>query len=92
MTQKIVGHVVDEDGIEIEVWVDTDHVFLMYGSSQVGDFPLNQPQRNEVQQLANRVAKGEAKKLACVGKDAVIDEYDSFGSPNRTLHGRQTVH
>ena len=92
MAQKLVGHVIDEDGISIEVWFEVDHVFLMYGSSQVGDFPLDQPQKDEVQQLANRVANGEAKKLACVGPDEVIDQNESFGETNRTHQGRQTVH
>ena len=90
---KNVGHVIDSDGLSIEVWTEEGHVFLWYAGSQVGDFPLGQPGDNEVEQLADRVARGEAKTLACTGDDAVIDTNDDFISHhNRTYQGRHTVH
>ncbi len=92
MVQKNSGHVIDTDGLSIEVWLDTGHVFLTYGNAQLGDFPLDQPGKAEVEQLANRVAKGEAKVLACLGPDAVIDNNDDFGRNNRTHQGVGTVH
>ena len=49
--QRIMGHVVDEEGCEHEVWVDTsadatiEHVYAMFGGAQVTDFPYNQPNK-----------------------------------------------
>lgn len=81
--QYYKGVVVDEHAFEIEVWVENEpesdtpsHVFLMYGGSQVGDFPFNQPNKHDlVADAANRVAAGDAKRLG-VFPDAVIDPYD----------------
>ena len=78
--QSFKGHVVDEYGFEIEVWVEKEpdsgtpsHVFLMHENSQVGDFPFSQPHANDLVQIeADRVAAGVARKIT-VYPDAVID-------------------
>jgi len=56
--QTLAGHVTEEDGFRIEVWISTlpdgevEHVFLMYGGSQMGDFPFNQPRQDDELELA----------------------------------------
>lgn len=41
-TQKLLGHIIDEDGFELEVWIDEDlHFYIMYGGSQIEDFDLD---------------------------------------------------
>ena len=94
MVEKNMGHVIDTDGLSIEVWLAEEHVFLWYGGSQMGDFALGNPGSNEIEQLANRVATGEAKMLACVGPDEVIDHNDHPGkrASKRSFPGRHTVH
>lgn len=95
MTAAIcMGHVVDVDSIEIEVWLEEGHVFLLYGWSQVGDFPLGHPDKCELTRVANRVALGEAKILAYTGSDDVIDENDRDyeQTSNRTRTPAHTVH
>ena len=61
--QKHVGHVVDEDDFELEVWVELlpdgayEHVYVLYGGSQLGDFPFGHPsQNNELEEAAQMVA------------------------------------
>lgn len=89
-----MGYVIDADGLSIEVWLADEHVFLWYGGTQIGDFALGNPGSNEIEQLADRVATGEVKMLACVGPDDVIDYNDRPGEyTNRnTFPGRHTVH
>jgi len=72
MPRKLAGHIIDEFGTEIEVWVEIDensdipsHVFLSCNDAPVGDFPFNHPPKgDELSVAANRVAAGEAKRLA----------------------------
>lgn len=64
---KHTGEVVDQFGGEIDVWLnrETGHVVLRNNDTQVGDFWLGQPcQEDELQVLADRVARGEAKRLS----------------------------
>ena len=81
--QTYKGLVEDEQGFEIEVWVDhgpereINHVFLIYGGSQIGDFPFSQPDSDDwVQAAANRVAAGLSKR-EIVDPNAVIDPFDA---------------
>lgn len=88
MAQIFKGHVVDEHGFEIEVWVSTEydsdrpeHVFLMYGGSQTGDFSFDKPnQRDRVAIQANRVAAGEAKRLTIFPDDDQVIDLDDSGA------------
>ena len=83
MAQELKGHVIDEFGFKIEVWVENEpggdrpsHVFLMFGGSQLGDFAFARPHQSDpVQVEANRVAAGVAKILT-VYPDEVIDPDD----------------
>jgi len=61
--QTLAGHVTEEDGFEIEVWISTlpegqiEHVYLLYSGSQMGDFPFNQPRKDdELEQAAQMIA------------------------------------
>jgi|AntRauTorckE6833_2_1112554.scaffolds.fasta_scaffold56017_2 hypothetical protein len=61
--QKLAGHVVDEDGFELEIWTDQgpdqeiSHVFIMYGGTELGDFPFNSPDKGcELCEAAQLVA------------------------------------
>jgi len=61
--QEISGQVVDEEGFELEIWVEklparsVAHVFVMYGGSLITDFPSDQPQPNcELCEAAQLVA------------------------------------
>ena len=50
--QKLAGHVVDEEGFELEVWIsllpwgEKEHVFVLYGGSQISDFPFQKPNKD----------------------------------------------
>lgn len=81
--QTYKGLVVDEQGFEIEVWVDygpereISHVFLTYGGSQIGDFPYKQPEKHDLVQIAaDHVASGKSKR-EIVDPNAVIDPFDA---------------
>lgn len=106
MKNEIKGHVIDLDGIPLEVWLcgENEHVVLLYETAQVADFPFGQPGNYEIEQLAQRVAAGEAKSLACMGSRTgraptcdelddgeVIDIHDDF-TTNRTRQGNETLH
>jgi hypothetical protein len=96
MTQKHVGHVIDTDGIELEVWLESDngvpqHVYVLYGGSPQADFPFAKPRRHSALEVtAQRVAAGEAKTLAVFMDTDVIDEADTKALHNH--HGNNQVH
>lgn len=80
MATTLAGHVIDTDDFEIEVWVcdDPHYVVLRYETSQLGDFPFGEPPNDPVSKTAQRVAEGEAKRLAVfVEEDEVIDHEDT---------------
>lgn len=74
--QKKVGCVVDRSGGEVEVWLDGDgHVALYENDAQVSSFWLGQPcQGDPLQVAAQRVAAGEAKRIAVF--DSIEDDDD----------------
>lgn len=74
--QKKVGCVVDRSGGEVEVWLDKDgHVALYENDTQVSSFWLGQPcQGDPLQVAAQRVAAGEAKRIAVF--DSIEDDDD----------------
>jgi len=62
--QKFAGYVVDEDDFKHEVWIEqgpdleTSHVFIMYGGSQITDFSYDQPNHEcELSEAAQLVAE-----------------------------------
>lgn len=97
MPDTLAGIVVDQFGGEIEVWLveEGTHVVLSENDAQLGDFPLGSPcQGDPLQVTAQRVAVGEAKRLAVIidtDDDSVIDDSDCFKTLRR-WPGDGTVH
>ncbi len=81
---RLAGYVVDQLGGEIEVWLveDGTHVVLKELDAQIGDFPLGSPcKADPLQVTAERVAKGEAKRLTVIiddDDDTVIEDVDRY--------------
>ena len=94
MGERIVGHVIDPEGLPLEVWVHSkdETVVIRYNGSQEARFAFGKPGPSEVERLAQRVAAGEAKKLACMGTDNARSDTGSDHNRNRTIQGNETVH
>ena len=49
MSSKLLGHVITQEGAEIEVWTELgpngeySHLFIMYDGAQLGDCPPDSP-------------------------------------------------
>jgi hypothetical protein len=79
MPDKLAGLIVDQFGGEIEVWIveNGTHVVLSENDAQLGDFPLGSPcQSDPLQVTAQRVAKGEAKRLTVFEERVAVDDPD----------------
>ena len=109
MKENLLGHIIDIDGLELEVWgvFDSEQalhhtISLNFEASQCGTFSYGQAGSNELYLLAERLARGEANRLAVMGytpnesneQGSLIDEWETaeLAQAWRAYHGNTTLH
>lgn len=92
---KNVGSIIYTDDYEADVWFypDDNHIFILADTSQIGDFPVNQPCRADPQQIAADYVYRQWLKTGCSQKAFInpIDDDVVIENIYMATFGRQTL-
>lgn len=98
----LVGKLIDRTGDEADVWYypDEQHIFILIGDSQDGDFPVGQPCKDDPQQVLAQTTYIAWKATGHVAREALIqsqpesedNDDDAVIEPFETVTKHDTKH